>query len=135
MTDYMSEASKAVYMCTTRGGMSEREAMMQTLAKHLEALDTANTRADAAEKRERELRDAAAKAAKRALAVFDANDLAEPGPRGLLNALIQPEPDPLVEAVKDCGYATLDYIEPEFAADLRTALAKYGLSIVKGESL
>lgn len=95
MTDYMSEASKAVYMCTTRGAMSEREAMMQTLAKHLEALDTANTRADAAEKREMELREAVRKAARKALAVFDANDLAEPGPRGLLNALIQPEPDPL----------------------------------------
>ena len=44
---------------------------------------------------------------------------------------ILPAPvDPLVEAVKDCGYATLDAIEKEFADDLRAALAKRGGSIV-----
>ena len=45
-----------------------------------------------------------------------------------LGDLILPKPvDPLVEAVRDCGYATLDAIEPEFVADLRAALAKRGL--------
>jgi len=45
---------------------------------------------------------------------------------------IIPEPgDPLVEAVRDCGYATLDAIEPEFVADLRAALAKRGLKLVE----
>ena len=38
--DYMQNASRAVYMCKTRGGMSEREAMMHTLAMHFQALDT-----------------------------------------------------------------------------------------------
>lgn len=89
MTDYMQ---KALELLGSGDGQLN-------IARTLEALDTANTRADAAEKRERELREAAAKAAKRALAVFDANDLAEPGPRGLLNALIQPEPDPLVDQI------------------------------------
>ena len=47
-------------------------------------------------------------------------------------SFIIPEPvDPLVEAVRDCGYATLDAIEPEFVADLRTALAKRGLKLVE----
>ena len=46
-------------------------------------------------------------------------------------SFILPKPvDPLVEAVKDCGYATLDAIEKEFADDLRAALAKRGGSIV-----
>jgi hypothetical protein len=36
-----------------------------------------------------------------------------------------------VEAVRDCGYATLDAIEPEFVADLRAALAKRGLKLVE----
>jgi len=40
-----------------------------------------------------------------------------------------PAPDPLVQAVKECGYATLDQIEPEFAADLRAALTRHGLTI------
>ena len=49
-----------------------------------------------------------------------------------LGDLILPKPvDPLVEAVRDCGYATLDAIEPEFVADLRTALAKRGLKLVE----
>lgn len=48
MTDYMSLASRAVYMCQTRGGMSEREAMMHTLAKRLEALDTERAAHEAA---------------------------------------------------------------------------------------
>ena len=48
-----------------------------------------------------------------------------------LSRFILPKPvDPLVEAVKDCGYATLDAIEKEFADDLRAALAKRGGSIV-----
>ena len=48
-----------------------------------------------------------------------------------LSRFIIPKPvDPLVEAVKDCGYAKLDAIEPEFAADLRAALAKRGGRIV-----
>lgn len=50
----------------------------------------------------------------------------------LLSRFILPKPvDPLAEAVKDCGYATLDAIEPEFAADLRAALAKRGLKLVE----
>ncbi len=49
-----------------------------------------------------------------------------------LGDLILPKPvDPLVEAVRDCGYATLDAIEPEFVADLRTAIAKRGLKLVE----
>jgi hypothetical protein len=49
-----------------------------------------------------------------------------------LGDLILPKPvDPLVEAVRDCGYATLDAIEPEFVADLRAALAKRGLKLVE----
>jgi hypothetical protein len=48
-----------------------------------------------------------------------------------LSRFIIPEPDPLVEAVRDCGYATLDAIEPEFAADLRAALAARGLKLVE----
>ena len=47
-------------------------------------------------------------------------------------SFILPKPvDPLVEAVKDCGYATLDAIEKEFADDLRAALAKRGLKLVE----
>lgn len=50
----------------------------------------------------------------------------------LFSRFIIPEPvDPLVEAVRDCGYATLDAIEPEFVADLRTALATRGLKLVE----
>ena len=50
----------------------------------------------------------------------------------LLSRFILPAPvDPLVEAVKDCGYATLDAIEKEFADDLRAALAKRGLKLVE----
>ena len=48
-----------------------------------------------------------------------------------LGRFIIAESDPLVEAVKDCGYATLDAIEPEFAAELRAALAKRGLKLVE----
>lgn len=49
-----------------------------------------------------------------------------------LSRFILPKPvDPLVEAVRDCGYATLDAIEPEFVADLRAALAKRGLKLVE----
>ena len=49
-----------------------------------------------------------------------------------LSRFILPAPvDPLVEAVKDCGYATLDAIEKEFADDLRAALAKRGLKLVE----
>ena len=49
-----------------------------------------------------------------------------------LRRFILPAPvDPLVEAVKDCGYATLDAIEKEFADDLRAALAKRGLKLVE----
>lgn len=52
--------------------------------------------------------------------------------RSGLEPLILPKPvDPLVEAVRDCGYATLDAIEPEFVADLRAALAKRGLKLVE----
>jgi len=51
--------------------------------------------------------------------------------RSGLAPLIIPKPDPLVEAVRDCGYATLDAIEPEFVADLRAALAKRGLKLVE----
>ena len=52
--------------------------------------------------------------------------------RSALTRFILPKPvDPLVEAVKDCGYATLDAIEKEFADDLRAALAKRGLKLVE----
>ena len=51
--------------------------------------------------------------------------------RSGLEPLIIAKPDPLVEAVRDCGYATLDAIEPEFAADLRAALAARGLKLVE----
>lgn len=49
----------------------------------------------------------------------------------LFSRFILAKPDPLVEAVRDCGYATLDAIEPEFVADLRAALAKRGLKLVE----
>lgn len=44
--------------------------------------------------------------------------------------IMRPKVDPLVDAIKACGYVTLDAIEPEFAADLRKALAARGLEIV-----
>ena len=51
---------------------------------------------------------------------------------GQFGSFILPKPvDPLVEAVKDCGYATLDAIEKEFADDLRAALAARGLKLVE----
>lgn len=43
-----------------------------------------------------------------------------------------PKPDPLVEAVKACNYATLDAIEPEFAKDLHAAIEARGGKIVWG---
>ena len=48
-----------------------------------------------------------------------------------LGRFVIPKADPLVEAIKACEYATLDAIEPEFAADLRKALADRGLEIVE----
>lgn len=48
-----------------------------------------------------------------------------------LERFIIAKPDPLVEAIKSCNYATLDMIEPGFAADLRKALAARGLEIVE----
>ena len=45
----------------------------------------------------------------------------------------KPDPDPLVEAVKACEYATLDAIEPEFAKSLRAALAARGYEVRKIE--
>lgn len=45
---------------------------------------------------------------------------------------ILPKPvDPLVEAIKACGFTTVNSFEPEFAACLRTALAARGLEIVE----
>jgi hypothetical protein len=106
----------------------------------LESLDTERTRADKAEQRERELREAVEMASKCALAAFDANGLAEPGPRAMLRALIQPEPDPLVGLIADIKAEIarqretrgdyLDYGQPDTL--LVRALA--ALSIVKGES-
>ena len=67
--------------------------------------------------------------------VSDAVELDKANYEGLcfprLSRFILAKPDPLVEAVRDCGYATLDAIEPEFVADLRAALAKRGLKLVE----
>lgn len=43
-----------------------------------------------------------------------------------LSRFILPKPDPLVEVVKACGYATLDAIEPDFAADLNSTAERLG---------
>ena len=43
-----------------------------------------------------------------------------------LRPFIIAKPDPLVEVVKACGYATLDAIEPEFAADLNSTAERLG---------
>jgi hypothetical protein len=46
------------------------------------------------------------------------------------NRFIIAKPDPLVEAVKDCQFASLDAIEDYVAKKLREALAKRGGKIV-----
>lgn len=50
-----------------------------------------------------------------------------------LQRFIIAKPDPLVEAVKDCQFASLDAIEDYVAKKLREALAKRGGQIVWGD--
>lgn len=126
-------------------------------ARALEALDTANARADkadadsrewqdrhdyqqeravkaeaqrdAAEKRERELREAVALADKE---LAKCHYSAESHIRSKLRTLIQPEPDPLVEALytmldaERAGYHNMR----DLADDLTEALAKHGGKVV-----
>lgn len=67
--------------------------------------------------------------------VYDCSDGSKPS--FIVDALapfIIPKPDPLVEAVKACNYATLDAIEPEFAKDLEAAIEARGGKIVWGDT-
>ena len=48
------------------------------------------------------------------------------GPLDPLRRFITTKPDPLVEAITECGYATF---AEQFTKDLRAALAKRGLEI------
>lgn len=148
MTDYMQKAREM--SCDEEGELSAFQAL-GNLATTLESLDTERTRAEEAEQRERELRSVAQALARadiistttddedRVIVLTYADD--ETGLAAFetlmeAHALIQPEPDPLVEAVKEVAFhdtAGFSSIE-EYAERLRTALAKHGLSIVKGES-
>jgi hypothetical protein len=136
MTDYMQKA---------RGFYASQ--LTTELARTLEALDTERTRADEAEKRERELREAVGKTFREIehsmkQAAILGNDkmreirLTTNIVQAAMKALIQPEPDPLVEAVKEVAFHDTEGFSSieEYAERLRTALAKHGLSIVKGES-
>ncbi len=56
-----------------------------------------------------------------------------PWPDNSLRRFIIAKPDPLVEAVKDCQFASLDAIEDYVAKKLRAAIEKRGGKIVWGE--
>lgn len=149
-SDYLDAHCRTLEALDTERGehkaaLALSRANLENWKRALDERDTERTRADEAEKRERELLD---------LLQFAYDTLYEINPSNYdhdevcrLNdasvevistikpVLPQPEPDPLVAAIQYLDENPVRYDGPEaYSKRLTEALAKHGLSIVKGES-
>lgn len=107
----------------------------------LESLDTERTRADKAEQRERELREALERISNHRYDAGGAYEMIKIA----RTALIQPEPDPLVEAIeamrqtakelRECPNRDCNLVMQAIMWEKRAADVEARLSIVKWESL